>query len=325
MWLKRTRHLLVLCMATCILAEALVTSFVAQKSTLIKDAKCVSGHSAIERCSWGFLQSYDSAKKDTIILFSKTAKESGYDRRGAIREVGNIFLHLAGCAIALGASHKCEAVELPASSISTIAMKDFRDPAGLFNIRVPQSYFVLRRSSKGDLPDSKTGQGRRGSSIFSAGDMTKAEVVAIERYPVKALLEDEGIDSSGDLSTFSNIGKPNAIVNLITKRRDQGRNGQKAQTEVLSVAMTPDAKTLEFTLRTTIEVMKPELLMEQTGMSELVRYTLAKATLASNDGQLMAVFASALQPDFDGPDGNALKEVVSSFAVIDQSSINQKS
>jgi hypothetical protein len=209
------------------------------------------------------------------------------------------------------------------SSTSRITeMKDFLDPVGLFRVRVPKSFFVLRRSSKGDLPDPQTGQGRRGSSIFSAGDMTKAEIVAIERFPVKALLEEEGIDSSGDLSTFTSIGKPEAVANLITRRRDRDnkRGQQQTQTEILpSVTVSPDDKTLMFTLRTTIEVMKPDLLLEQTGASQLVRVTLAKATLQSNDGQLMVIFASALQRDFDGPDGDALKEVVSSFTVLDQS------
>jgi len=60
-----------------------------------------------------------------------------------------------------------------------VPMKDFVDP--LFTISIPKGYFALRRSAKGDLPDVKTGQGRRGSSIFTAGDMGKAEVVAVER------------------------------------------------------------------------------------------------------------------------------------------------
>ena len=67
-------------------------------------------------------------------------------------------------------------------------MKDFVDPKGLFSIRIPKDFFTLRRSAKGDLPDEKTGQGRRGSSIFTAGNMAKAEVVAVERYPTRVLL-----------------------------------------------------------------------------------------------------------------------------------------
>lgn len=66
-------------------------------------------------------------------------------------------------------------------------------------------------------------------------------------------------------------------------------------------------------------MQKPELLLEQTGVSELVRITLAKATLESQDGQMMAVFASALKQDFEGEDGPALEESVRSFVAVDQS------
>jgi hypothetical protein len=62
-----------------------------------------------------------------------------------------------------------------------IETKNFVDPVGYFFITIPKTYFALRRSAKGDLPDAKTGQGRRGSSIFTAGDMGKAIVVAVER------------------------------------------------------------------------------------------------------------------------------------------------
>jgi hypothetical protein len=62
-----------------------------------------------------------------------------------------------------------------------IETKNFIDPVGYFFITIPKTYFALRRSAKGDLPDAKTGQGRRGSSIFPAGDMGKAIVVAVER------------------------------------------------------------------------------------------------------------------------------------------------
>ena len=57
-------------------------------------------------------------------------------------------------------------------------MKFFEDP--LFTLSVPKGFFTLRRTQKGDLPDSKTGNGRRGSSIFTAGNMAKAEVIAVE-------------------------------------------------------------------------------------------------------------------------------------------------
>lgn len=60
-------------------------------------------------------------------------------------------------------------------------LRDFVDPQGLFTIQVPEDFYTIRRTQKGDLPDEKTGKGRRGSSIFTAGNLKKAIVVAVER------------------------------------------------------------------------------------------------------------------------------------------------
>ena len=84
------------------------------------------------------------------------------------------------------------------------------------------------------------------------------------------------------------------------------------------MSLSDDGKELYFKLTTEIEVQKPELLMEQYGVSKLYRVTVAKASLNSNDGNIMAVFASALQQDFEnGVDGPALQASVDSFKVTD--------
>ncbi|KAL3777987.1 hypothetical protein ACHAW5_003267 [Stephanodiscus triporus] len=215
----------------------------------------------------------------------------------------------------------------PASAVDDVAtevpMKRFVDDANpsLFEIDVPQRFFAIRRSARGDLPDAKTGQGRRGGTIFTAGDMSKAEVIAVERFPVRNLLEEEGYAATGDLSTFSSIGDPTAIATLLLRRREKDKPGTQ-NSAVLnrdSVSLSPDGRTLTFALRQQISVQKPELLMEELGVSELFRTTVAKCTLASNDGQLMAVFASALDQDFQGPDGMALRKSIDSFMATDQS------
>lgn len=222
------------------------------------------------------------------------------------------------------------ALSIPSSSLAAVdvsqqvpvEMRTFVDPKGLFALTIPKRFFAIRRTNKGDLPDEKTGKGRRGSSIFTAGDMSKAEVIAVERFPTFALLEDEGIlvEKGADLSTFPAIGDAAAIANLIALRRDKDKPTQ-TRTNLLtdSVRLSEDGKTLYFSLSTAIDVQKPELLLEQEGVSELVRITQAKATLTSNDGQLLAVFASALQQDYTGTDGVALKETVESFVATDQS------
>ncbi|KAL3779982.1 hypothetical protein HJC23_007081 [Cyclotella cryptica] len=203
--------------------------------------------------------------------------------------------------------------------VEEVTMKPFVDK--LFTIQVPSRFFAIRRSAKGDLPDVKTGKGRRGGTIFTAGDMGKAEVIAVERFPTRALLEDEGYTPSGDLTTFSSIGEPTAIATLLLRRREKDKPGTQntAVLDTTSVALSDDGMTLTFTLRQQINVEKPELLMETMGVSELYRTTLAKATLTSRDGQIMAVFASALDQDFQGVDGVALKRAVDSFVALDQS------
>ena len=204
--------------------------------------------------------------------------------------------------------------------VTPLEMKEFVDPAGLFSLRVPKGFYTLRRTQKGDLPDAKTGKGRRGSSIFTAGNMAKAEVVAVERFPTRVLLEENGIQATGDLSTFPAIGDAKAIASLITLRREKDSPVSGART-MDAVDVSPDGKTLTFRLRTEIEVQKPELLLEQMGVSQLFRITVAKATLNSEDGNIMAIFASALEQDFtNGVDGPALEDTVQSFQATAQQS-----
>jgi hypothetical protein len=225
------------------------------------------------------------------------------------------------------------------TTTGAVEMKTFVDPAGLFVLNIPQRFFALRRSAKGDLPDPKTGNGRRGSTIFTAGDMAKAEVVSIEYFPVKLLLQDFGIDAStGSLDTIPAIGEPTAVANLIALRRDRDRLNTVAATKLIpnTVSVSADGKELYFQLKTSIPVQKPELLLEQYGVSELFRITAAKASLLrqpvqlnndnsdsnndnSNDDDtmmMMAVFASALETDWQGPDGVALQETVQSFRAV---------
>jgi len=218
--------------------------------------------------------------------------------------------------VAVDAVAPVAAVQAP----TPLEMKEFVDPAGLFSLRVPKGFFTLRRTQKGDLPNAKTGKGRRGSSIFTAGNMAKAEVVAVERFPTRVLLEENGIQATGDLSTFPAIGNAKAIASLIILRREKDASNQG--TRVLdSVDVSPDGKTLSFRLKTEIDVQKPELLLEETGVSRLFRVTVAKATLNSNDGNIMAIFASALEQDFtNGVDGPALEDTVQSFQATVQSS-----
>ena len=144
-----------------------------------------------------------------------------------------------------------------------------------------------------------------------------------KRFPTRVLLEEEGINPTGDLSTFSSIGDSSYIATLLLRRREKDKPGT-VNTAILdkdSVSLSEDGLTLNFRMRQQINVEKPELLMEQMGVTELYRTTVAKATLGSKDGNMMAVFASALDQDYAGPDGVALRKAVDSFVAMDQSGL----
>jgi hypothetical protein len=150
-------------------------------------------------------------------------------------------------------------------------------------------------------------------------------------FPARVLLEEYGIKATGSLKSFPDIGESTKIANLITIRRDRekpaasssGDTSDLSKSRIVpgSLSLSGDGRELSFTLRTNIDVQKPDLLMEQYGVSALNRITAAKASLRSNDGYIMAVFASALETDWQGPDGKALQDAVNSFEAIDQTNI----
>lgn len=135
-------------------------------------------------------------------------------------------------------------------------------------------------------------------------------------------MEEEGYNPTGDLSSFKSIGDPIPIATLLLRRREKDKPGTQGPAELIkdSVVLSDDGMTLTFSTRQEISVQKPELLLEQEGISQLFRTTLGKATLTSNDGQMLAVYASALDQDYAGPDGVALRKAVDSFLATDQSS-----
>jgi len=133
------------------------------------------------------------------------------------------------------------------------------------------------------------------------------------------LLEENGIEATGKLGTFPDLGEPTAIANLINLRREKDKPGM-SNSVILSdsVRVSSDGKELRFKIKAQIDVQKPELLMEQLGVDQLFRVTLAKASLRASDGNILAVFASALDTDFNGPDGVALQEAIDSFQVTER-------
>ena len=85
-----------------------------------------------------------------------------------------------------------------------------------------------------------------------------------DRFPTRVLLEENGIEANGNLSTFPDMGEPLAIANLINLRREKDKPGvSNTVIDRESVKVSGNGKILDFKLKTEIEVQKPELLMEQ--------------------------------------------------------------
>uniref|UniRef100_A0A7S4A9E2 Plastid lipid-associated protein/fibrillin conserved domain-containing protein n=1 Tax=Pseudo-nitzschia australis TaxID=44445 RepID=A0A7S4A9E2_9STRA len=289
--------------------------------------------------AWAFSPQFDNGRSTTpagavtsmAMANSEDLCPASYLTTGSANSSRRNWLHgmivtatssaLISSPVAAGAEDVVASVVEAAPAPTPLEMKEFVDPAGLFSLRVPTGFYTLRRTQKGDLPDAKTGKGRRGSSIFTAGNMAKAEVIAVERFPTRVLLEENGIAATGDLSTFPGIGDAKAVASLIILRREKDSPKNVGAKTLEAVEVTPDGKTLTFRLKTEIDVQKPELLLEEIGISRLFRVTVAKATLDSSDGNIMAIFASALEQDFtNGVDGPGLEDSVNSFQATNQSS-----
>jgi len=138
----------------------------------------------VETCAFGFLepkQLNDNTKSNTIIS----------QRRKFIQSTAAITVaswtggsNIIKSPIITPVSPAYADVDVSTAVVEEVPMKLFTDTANpsLFAINVPTRFFSIRRTFKYDLPDAKTGKGRRGGTIYSAGDMSKAEVIAVERY-----------------------------------------------------------------------------------------------------------------------------------------------
>ena len=85
-------------------------------------------------------------------------------RRSALQDVAKRITVASGIVASSSLIGPTSALAETAMDAAPVEMKLFSDE--LFVVNIPKRFFALRRRAKGDLPDEKTGQGRRGSSIF---------------------------------------------------------------------------------------------------------------------------------------------------------------
>ena len=156
--------------------------------------------------------------------------------------------------------------------------------------------------------------------IPSSSLSPSARIVAVEQFPTANLFTDRLLTPPSDLSTFSTIGlTAKGIAELLNSRREAERAAGSSQRTAPATDPAPsfvgdDSLTLNFALRTDILVKDPVLLLKQTGVSELVRLTVAKAVIKGD--QMCVVYASALREQMEGEGGDGLRRAVESFEAL---------
>ena len=162
----------------------------------------------------------------------------------------------------------------------------YKDPLGLFALALPKGWFKIRPTAEGDLPDFK-GRGRRGSRIFSSGEISNPyapKVLSVERFPVRVLLEDAGVTGDIDenmLQTWPSVGKGETLAAIIINRRDAESiaNGKSMLTRLVPGSVSMSDSTLTFRATTEVPVTRPEILEEQTGRREIRRISYFRGEL----------------------------------------------
>lgn len=198
-------------------------------------------------------------------------------------------------------------------------LERYVDPKGVFALELPKQFYRIRRTIEGDII-------RRGNAIFSAGDLTKNEIVSLERYPALAVAKLEGIGPllpngpDGPVTALAQLGKPLAVAKLLAERRDdlcasQAKNGGAA---VAASVVSPDSVrfdadeaaggVLRFEMVSTIR--------DRDGLIATRRTLLARAQITPGNGELLCLWAGCADVDWQRSEEPLLRKIVETFEVL---------
>lgn len=217
-------------------------------------------------------------------------------------------------------------------------LSTYEDPVGFFRVDLPKSWFRVRPTAEGDLPNAE-GKGRRGARIFSSGDVSNpyaAKVASVERYPATLLLGGQ-VPRTGSPDTWPKLvtavgGKVEDLVDIVVNQRDAetAAMGKSMTTRLLKDSVAVSDTTLTFAAVTEVPVMRPDLLEEQTGRREIRRLSLFRGEMRAAETMgiknspeqdaprpiITALWTSVEESDYKEPAfGAVVDAIVASFDV----------
>ena len=199
-----------------------------------------------------------------------------------------------------------------AAAVALPPLERYRDPEGLFSLELPAGYFKIRRTIEGDII-------RRGNAIFSGGDLSKSEIVSLEKYPAASLLAGSGlgalIPKGGAVTAWSELGAPLTVAKMIAERRDDVAGEQQkikgpspAQTSVVDAStVVGSGGRIDFEIQSTIR--------DKDGLVVTKRTQRARAELQPN-GELLCLWVSCPDADWQRSEAPLLRRISSSLEVL---------
>mmetsp|Transcript_17911 Transcript_17911/g.55083 ORF Transcript_17911/g.55083 Transcript_17911/m.55083 type:complete len:288 (-) Transcript_17911:21-884(-) len=197
-------------------------------------------------------------------------------------------------------------------------LRTYVDP--LFDLTFPKDWFAIRRTIDGDIV-------RRGGVIFSAGNLRTAEVVTVELFKVKELLDQAEATPyfpDGRIKKWNDLGKDTALAQYVCERRDGEATAAARKQQVQARAST----FVPGTLSVAGDVLQLDILTNIGGTTMRVgeagteqmtpgikRLQRARLTLLPGGEEVMGVVAGCLDDFWASGEDAVLKDVVASFNI----------
>lgn len=205
-----------------------------------------------------------------------------------------------------------------AVDVATKPLTNFKDP--LFEVTYPSDFFSIRRKVSGDVV-------RRGGVIFTAGKLSTAEIVTVERFQISDLLAQADATSffpDGSIAKWSDLGTPEALATYLCERRDNEATiaargeGKARASQPVPGSIHVDETTIQADIVT--DIGSVEMRVGEAGTKAQTagvrRIQRARIFLLPGGKVAMGCWAGCLDDYWDQGESTVLCDVVASFRPV---------